>query len=226
MKKLMLCLMMALSTNVFCALSQKDTALFQAINSNNLEAVEKALANGADANVINDCGYDSPLETAEREGYTEIVKLLIDNGARMDALGHCSNHTILHSAVTNNHIEIIKLLLSKNANVNARDKYLNTPLHTAADFEHIAVAQFLIEKGADVNAMNQYGETPLYMAIKYDYFRPIRSIKLVELFLDHGVDINSIVSSEKKLTPLLWAKLAGQKEIVKLLLSRGADWNL
>jgi ankyrin repeat protein len=209
--------------NVFSDLTQKDKALFHAIDLMDLKAVEEALANGADVNVINDLGGDSPLQSAEREGYAEIIKLLIDNGARIDVFGKYTNETILHSAVTNKHIEIVKLLLARGADVNVQDKYLETPLHKAAHFECIAIAQLLIENGADVNAINKFGETTLYKAIKSSYFQGIRSVKMVELLLDHGVGVNAIVCDEKKLTPLLWAVIERQKEIVKLLLKRGAD---
>ena len=223
MKKLLLCLALCSSMTVFSDLSQKDEALFQAINLMDLEAVKEALANGADVNVINDIGGDMPLQSAERNGSAEIVKLLIDSGARIDVFGKCTNETILHSAVTNKHIEIVKLLLARGADVNVRDMYLNTPLHQAASFECIEIAQLLIENGADVNAINKFGETALYGAIKSSYFRGIRSVKLVELLLDHGVDVNAIVCDKKKLTPLLWAVIERQKEIVKLLLKRGGD---
>lgn len=224
MKKLLLCLALCSSMTVFSDLSQKDEALFQAIDLMDLEAVEEALANGADVNVINDCGGDRPLQSAERKGYAELVELLIDNGARIDVFGKCTNETILHSAVTHKHIEIVKLLLARGADVNVQDMYLNTPLHkAAAKFECIAIAQLLIENGADVNAINKSGKTALYEAIESSYFQGIRSVKMVELLLDHGVDVNAIVCDEKKLTPLLWAVIERQKEIVKLLLKRGAN---
>lgn len=223
MKKLLLCLMLTSSMNVFSDLSQKDKALFQAINLMDLEAIKEALANGADVNVINDSGGDTPLASAERKGYAEIIELLIDNGAKIDIFQKYTERTILHSAVINKHQEIVKLLLAKGADVNVRDKYLNTPLLNAATFECIAIAQLLIENGADVNAINKFGETALYEAIKCSSFQPIRSVKMVELLLDHGVDVNAILCHEKKLTPLLWAVKQRQKEIVKLLLKRGAD---
>jgi len=223
MKKLLLCLALCSSMTVFSDLSQKDEALFQAIDLMDLEAVEEALANGADVNVINDIGGDMPLQSAERKGHAEIVELLIDNGARIDVFGTFTNETILHSAVIHKHIEIVKLLLARGADVNVQDMYLKTPLHKAAEFGYIAIAQLLIENGADVNAIHKFGETALYEAIKSSYFQAIRSVKMVELLLDHGVDVNAIVCDEKKLTPLLWAVIQRQKEIVKLLLKRGAD---
>lgn len=223
MKKLLLCLALCSSMTVFSDLSQKDELLFQAIKLRDFEAVKEALANGADVNIINDLGGDRPLQTAEREDYAEIVELLIDNGARIDVLGKYTNETILHSAVNNKHIEIVELLLARGADVNIQDMYLNTPLHRAATFESNKIAQLLIENGADVNAENKFGQTALYKAIECSYFQPIRSVKLVELFLDNGVDVNAIICDKKKLTPLLWAVIQRQKEIVKLLLKRGAD---
>ena len=209
-----------LSMNVF---SQKEEALFRAIDLMDLEAVKEALANGADVNVANNSN-DIPLVTAERKGHIETIKLLLDHGAKIDAI-NMYGERILHSAVNNNHIEIVELLLARGADVNAKDRYGSTALHQAASYEHIAIAQLLLANGADVNAKNMFGKTALYEAIKSSYFQGIRSVKMVELLLDHGVGVNAVVCDEKNLTPLLCAVIERQKEIVKLLLKLGADRN-
>jgi len=207
--------------NIFSDLSQYDEALFRAVELMDLEAVEEALENGADVDATNNYD-DCPLICAERNGHTEIVQLLLDYGANIDVYTRGDIKRILQRAVENNHIEIVQLLLSYRAEINASDKYGNTALHTAAIYGHIEIARFLIANGADVNAKNQWGETPLYEAIKGTYFGGGGSVKLAELLLNHGVDINAIIN-DKEETPLLLAVKNREKEIVKLLLKRGAN---
>ena len=173
--------MLTSSMTVFSDLSQKDEALFRAMNLMDLEAVKEALTNGADVNVTNDFG-DSPLVWAEREGHIETIQLLLDHGAKIDvptgSSGDISRDTILHRAVMHNHIEIVKLLLASGADVNVTDGFGGrTPLHKAASYNRIAIAQLLLASGADVNAKNTYGETALYDAITEG------SVKMVELLL-------------------------------------------
>jgi ankyrin repeat protein len=81
----------------------------------------------------------------------------------------------------------------------------------------------LLANGADVNVQNKFGKTVLYDAIKGTFHGG--SVKMVELLLNHGVDVNAIVCNQEKLSPLLLAAKLREKEIVKLLLNRGADLN-
>lgn len=213
MRKILFCLMLTSSMNVFSDLSRNDEALFRAVELMDFESVEEALENGADINATNDYD-DCPLICAERKGHTKIVQLLLDHGANTNG--------ILQRAVEHKHIEIIQLLLSYGAEINASDGYGHTALHTAATYGLLEITQFLIANGADVNAKNRRGETPLYKAIKGTYLGGGGSVKLVELLLNHGVDVNAIIN-DKEETPLLLAVKNREKEIVKLLLKRGAN---
>ena len=61
--------------------------------------------------------------------------------------------------------QVCELLLKEGkANVNARNRWRETPLHAAAYNAHANVCSALIAAGADVQAQNDQGKTPLDLA--------------------------------------------------------------
>jgi ankyrin repeat protein len=78
------------------------------------------------------------------------------------------------------------------------------------------IAAFLIERGMNPNHMNVHHTTLLHdMAYTGD-------VKKATLLLDAGADVN-VVDEEFRSTPLGIAARFGKRELVELLLARGAD---
>jgi len=85
-------------------------------------------------------------------------------------------------------------------------------------FKHDEIAKLLLERGMNPNHMNWHHVTLLHdMAQEGDLAKAL-------LLLDHGAEIDAI-DEEYRSTPLGFAARWGQKEIVSLLLSHGADPN-
>ncbi len=201
-----------------------QTPLHDAARRGYIDIARLLLENNANIDAVDNC-ENTPLAWAEKDSQIETMQFLLDHGTNIDVV-----NTVLGEAARNNHIEAVKLLLANGADVNAQSKYGHTALHHAARSEkRIAIAQLLLANGADANIPNKYGDTALYNAIensiKESSSSPqvLRSVKMVELLLDHGVDVDAIISEKTKLTPLLFAVKERQKEIVKLLLKRGAN---
>jgi len=56
-------------------------------------------------------------------------------------------------------------LIDKGADVNAKNKYNETPLHFAVYVkENKEIVKLLIDKGVDVNAKNKYNLNPIYLS--------------------------------------------------------------
>ena len=72
--------------------------------------------------------------------------------------------TDLHTAAQEGDVKLVEELIAKGADVNAKDKYGETPLHSALKKAQSEMVQLLIAKGADVNAKDKYGATPLFEA--------------------------------------------------------------
>ncbi|CAG8444882.1 16778_t:CDS:2 [Acaulospora colombiana] len=75
-----------------------------------------------------------------------------------------SKRTSLHEASIEGHHEIISFLLAYQANINAQDKYGNTPLHYASFYGHGEVIKLLLEHNTALEIKNEDGKTPLDMA--------------------------------------------------------------
>jgi ankyrin repeat protein len=83
------------------------------------------------------------------------------------------------------------------------------------------LASELIKAGADVNTRGSTGFTPLFSAIECSHHDPKKAVKLVELLLDSGADIEGRGEWDK--TPFLKSCTRGIIELTQLLVSRGCD---
>ena len=159
---------------VGCGNPEADRALLEAARGKislssfgyeeNIEAVKKTLADGADVNAKDDNGL-TPLHWAAGIGHKEVSEYLITMGADVNAAETVSGMTPLHFAAALDQKEIVELLLASGADVNAKDVNGGTPLHIAAFRDQKETAKLLIAKGADVNAKMvsgaKKGNTPL-----------------------------------------------------------------
>jgi len=85
-------------------------------------------------------------------------------------------------------------------------------------FKHYEIAAFLMENGMNPNHMNWRRFTLLHdMAFTGE-------VRKARLLLDHGADINAI-DEEYQSTPLGYSAHWGKREMVALLVERGADPN-
>jgi ankyrin repeat protein len=85
-------------------------------------------------------------------------------------------------------------------------------------FKHYFIAALLLEHGMNPNHMNWHRTTLLHEMVWEGDVRKAR------LLLDHGADINA-VDEEFRSTPLGFAARWNRRDMVQLLLQRGADLN-
>ena len=122
-------------------------------------------------------------------------------------------------AARSRYAEIVKILLDSGAEIDKED-YLNmTPLSYAASWGgQYDVAKMLINRGADINKKDCFRTTPLHIAataLTAGYHN------VVQLLLERGVKPNERNGNGE--TPLHYAANNNRYEMVKYLLSWGAD---
>jgi len=165
-------------------------ALRQALESNDLPAVQAALDRGLDCNEPLDPGDPNsltPLCIAAAHGSMEAADLLLKKGARIDVPSLGGYYLPLHFALQSPRLEIIRLLLQHGAGIESHtQKHQLTPLMSAANDHKPRAAEVLIELGADVNARTaDAGETPLMYAAHSG------NMEIIRLLLDKGADVNA-----------------------------------
>jgi ankyrin repeat protein len=94
-------------------------------------------------------------------------------------------------------------------------------LSIAASNGHSNVVSFLLSKGANPNLFDSSGDPPLHWVMSREW--DANSRQVVELLLQAGANPTLHYTSEYHYTPLMTAAAAGQAEMVKMLLSAGAD---
>lgn len=121
----------------------------------------------------------------------------------------------LFDAIQKNDSAAVKRLLARGADPNARDAGGTPALMTAVLFADAACVQALLDRGADPNAADRAGATALMWAIP--------DLAKVKLLLDRGAGVNARAPGLKRPPLLIAASYPGSAEVLRLLLSKGAD---
>ncbi|CAH1787041.1 unnamed protein product [Owenia fusiformis] len=178
--------------------------------------------NRADVNCV-DKEQHTPLHFACKGGYLAIITYLLQHDAD-HRLTNIYGDTPLHLACYHGKLEAVKTLISQTGDtcLNMENIFSETPLHSACTYgRSVDLVKYLLEQDAvDMNYQGMDGHTALHSACYHGHSW------IVQLLLDHGVDMNLIAlssdqngGSEKKeeQTCLMWAYERGHDAIVTLL---------
>src|SRR5215471_13665147 len=110
----------------------------------------------------------------------------------------------------------LRALVQRKADVNAAQPDGTTALHWAVMWNNDEAVSLLIRAGANVKVANRYGATPLSEAVTGG------STAMVDALLKAGADAKTLTTADGE-TVLMTAARAGNLDVVRLLVERGAD---
>lgn len=214
---------------------QANQNLITAVKAKDIEAVKRALRQGADVNCHAEeeyrcCDGLTALMIAAIEGLTDISKFLIQSGADVNICDE-QGRAALEYACMYESVEIVKMLTASGASLAIRKggEYDIIPLLYAVGSKNIEIVKILLNAGADVNArFDERDDTPL----AYTAEEGLEDI--AALLIDHGADVNArlryIIPGQCRTrhadnTPLMFAAFKNRLGMVRLLVERGADVN-
>jgi len=155
-------------------------------------------------------GWLTPLTLAAREGDVEMARILVNAGADVN-IAAGDGKTALALAIFNGNYEVASLLVDNKADVNKADAQRFTPLFWAVDRRNMETAP------------------------NFPWMVTVDPMPLIRKMLDAGANPNALVNNTPRArmregsprivfaTALMRAAFAGDLELVKLLLERGAD---
>ena len=173
------------------------------------ELVKELIGAGAKVNAKDENGSTVLLNAASLCN-VDALKVLLEAGVKVDAKDN-DGKTALMLAVSNEDPQVSKMLIDLGADVNVKDHEDNTALMFAAEDGKAATVKLLIDAGADINARDEDGQTSLMRANEPD---------IVLVLLNAGADVT--IKDKEGNTALSLARKYEQKEVIKLLESRGA----
>lgn len=190
-----------------------EAAMLQiAAHNRDTESIALLLRFGADAN-----GFDreggTPLFAATRAHCLESAKVLLKYGADCNLSAGLESESPLSRAASHDFLDLVQLYMAHKGDPTTIMENGSTALvqcmnKTASP----KVLETLLNGGIDANAKNGEGTTAMFQAIQAN------RIDLLTVLLDHGANPN-LPGPKHPLWPSTY-----KPQILKLLLSRGADY--
>uniref|UniRef100_A0A2I3LHB1 Ankyrin repeat and SOCS box protein 15 n=2 Tax=Papio anubis TaxID=9555 RepID=A0A2I3LHB1_PAPAN len=196
------------------------TPLGVAAEYGHCDVLEHLIHKGGDVLALADDGASVMFEAAGG-GNPDCISLLLEYGGSGNVPNR-AGHLPIHRAAYEGHYLALKYLIPATSK-NAIRKSGLTPIHSAADGQSAQCLELLIENGFDVNTLladhisqsyDDERKTALYFAVSNN------DVRCTEVLLAAGADPNL-----DPLNCLLVAVRANNYEIVRLLLSHGANVN-
>ena len=172
------------------------------------------LEDGADVDA-RDKNQETPLHSASRESNPRLTKVLLEHGANINAKnvrGQTPLHMVSDNKYSVSDSRAVRLFPTQGMDVNAEDRYQRSASHLWGS----STAQVLLENGAEANVVDIHGQNALHLLSQ----QPIAEVKIAELLLSWGVDMNA--QDEEEMTPFHFAAYHGQVDVAELLLDHGA----
>ncbi|XP_076275512.1 histone-lysine N-methyltransferase G9a isoform X2 [Rhynchophorus ferrugineus] len=169
------------------------------------------------------CDKVDIMDLINGDSFNDIIKFLqtgrIDIRAK---LAEFNDATLLHLAVLKGNLRMVQFLTNLQADLESMDNEQSTPLMLAVTENRNDILKYLLASGAQLIAKGTDGMTVLHLAAKCGNLEACRSIVSASFSIPNYVNYQD----DGGWTPLVWACEHGHIDIVKYLISKGADIDL
>ena len=192
------------------------------INKYLLELTKLLLENGADPNLQTATGQ-APLYYAVRAENFDLVKLLIENGADVNVQDK-DDETPLHYAAFWDSVDIIKLLIENGVDPFIKNKDGKIPLDYCKNQEVRQLLEDYMKKYHSIQEKIKRNESSIFDNDLLDSAYYNNLIEVKKCVYSGNYDIN--VQDDKGYTPLMYAIMNHNLNMIEFLVENGADVNL
>ncbi len=225
-------------------LNQKNKSgyapIFDAIDYNYVELVQKMLQYGADPNTRTTNNWTPLFYGLKKNTNPEIIKSLLDYGANPNVFDENKESPLLYALKYNMSLEIIKKMLDKGADANYtwnKGDFTNyTPIYVAVKSQNTDFINLVLEK-TNAETLSKKAkwknleETPfacLCRNISKSTAPERKLLDIIDKFIEKEADIDSEIVQEKNAyTPLLFLLVnnynANKRDFVEKLIENGAN---
>ena len=190
-----------------------DERLLEAVRTGDLDALRRALAEGADPDARDAAGTPAVM-VATIARRPDLLRALLEAGADVDAQDATLDNPFLYAG-REGLLDILRLANEAEADPTITNRYGGVALIPASERGHVEVVRYLLdETDIDVDHVNKLGWTALLEAILLSDGGPPHQ-EIVALLIDAGADVD--LADGDGVRPLAHARARGQSEIVRLL---------
>lgn len=199
------------------------TALHVACTNGTADICQLLLRKGSPIDARDEQEF-TPLLCAASQRHLGIVRMLLDAGADPTlhngggtGVVHYLIRTAADQEVSEEQRALLQYCFESGADVNARNKFGETPLHQASMRRQVDMCLFLLDHGANVNQTSAFGDTALHKAVM------LKHAVMVKTLLARGADPN-IQSSNGPPRALLDSKSPTDAPILEMLVRAEASY--
>lgn len=206
------------SWDKYLLLKNKDNALIEAVQNQNMNEINFLIENGANANFVNKDGENSISEAIQLPNKKLAISLM-NKGMGKIKVGQEKN-TLAHIAANNEQIDILKELHHFKVDMDAKNEMGHSVIYSALETRNQEIMDYLINDiKVNLQDVDNDGNNILQVAL----LQQLNDTVLFKKLLNLAIDFNSENNQGQNTYEM--AILTENKEMVQLFIDKGLNVN-